>query len=319
MSSSPMTSPARKCGGVLEDFSGLTVYQWSIDPSMQGPGDTVSSGYSERKLAASLKSAITCLLSLYRNQSTYGHLFATGRIATKLERGDTKYCEIYATHLSWMSLCDMARRIVIETCGSSDYTTPLSVSAQKEKHEDFKRRVIKHLEEVLRAKEREEGAFGRLKKIYSFISKGERALSIYIRSKEGTFRVTGAPDFLLLLLGESEQRGWRWPVLVTGEVSTSQALEHIVHGEMLGYMMQAYMTYGTRVAGLIATPSRVLLLIPRIPEKDLEGTVPVMLERLFLSPSEERLLERVERLRSIKPWACTLCDLRSLCPLSHEG
>jgi len=208
---------------------------------------------------------------------------------------------IFATMLSWMAKCPIARNIILDRGGSITYTTPNFVSKTAEWHDALKDAVI----EVLG---------GLVHPIIMDVKETSIEVNVGVRHI-----VSGRPDFLMWI--PSSERS----LMLAGEVTLMSTVRHLIYGEMLFYILSCYINYGSDVAGFLVSPRSLYLLIPKIPESDRDlrryferESAPSLLLRLFRRVDEERAIEVAEELRKKKPWICSLCDLRSLCPISGE-
>lgn len=209
---------------------------------------------------------------------------------------------IFATMLSWMAKCPIARNIVLDRGGSITYTTPNFVSRTAEWHDVLKDAVVEVLMDFALPID--------VEKFSVEVNVGAR------------YMVNGRPDFLMWISGRKLKERH---LMLAGEVTLMPTVRHLIYGEMLFYMLSCYINYGSDVACLLVNPGSLYLLIPKIPESSLalrryfeRESVPALLLRLFRRVDEEQAIEVAEGLRKKRPWICSLCDLRSLCPISGE-
>ncbi|MEM4545370.1 MAG: hypothetical protein QW328_01165 [Nitrososphaerota archaeon] len=316
MSSLPSTFRKKAIEKLYVDTSGLSVYRWLTEASMQELEDKVSQRKFQRKLERSLENVITFLLFLYRNQNIYGRLYVPRSIVGGLRTRSSRLSEpkIFATMLSWMAKCPIARNIVLTSGGGMSYTTPVFVSKLANKHDDLKNIAVDAFEEVLKS-------YPTTDVMYMELAPEETTVIINADSTN-KYVVSGRPDVLMWITGESlEQRH----LVLACELTLMSAIRHLIYGEMTFYITSLYINYGFDVAGLLINPKYIYLILPKIPtdraklkEYFKKEGVPILLLKLFRQIDEERAAKYAEELRNKKPWICALCDLRNLCPISGE-
>ncbi|MEM4620406.1 MAG: hypothetical protein QW607_09360 [Desulfurococcaceae archaeon] len=319
MSSSHSTSQKKPCGDVYGDFSGLSVYRWSIEASTLEWEDKTLLRKFERKLEESLENAIVCLSYLCRNTSTFGLLYAPTWIAKKLRRSHTtssnSYIKLNASELSWIAKCPLAKTILLSSSGSQFYTTPSTVNKLKRKHDSFLEIVNKSLASVF------------TKHGIKYLRIDETKLCLDVSLGEINYIVCGFPDVLYITYIENMNT----PLITVVEATLSPAVKHIIRGEMVFYAIASHIHYGCRVTGLIVNPRYTYLVVFKknsdhgekaggggrgkaLSKKD---SVESFRKLFLISDNVDyfRIVERAEELRNKHPWICSLCDLIHMCPL----
>jgi hypothetical protein len=208
-----------------------------------------------------------------------------------------------------MAKCPVAKNIILAQGGALSYTTPNTVPNLLEKHNILRRIVVENFSNI---------------DTVPLILENEKVHEtvIEISNKKCKYFISGRPDFLALII--SKELAWR-PLMLIGEVTLMPTVKHLIYGEILFYILSHYIKYGVDVAGLLISSNALHLVLPKVPEKknDLkryfEGeSIPALLKKLFRSIRDEDAIEAAEKLRSRKPWICSLCDLRNICPISGE-
>lgn len=300
MSSSPSTSQKNVCEDACEDSSDLLVCQWLTEASMLESGEKTSPRKLKNMLRKSLKKVIMCLSSLCTNRSTCGQLYVPTWIASVSETSLTRSTEnrLAATMLSWMALCPLAKNIMLDSGGAMSYVTPPTLEKLRDKHDVFAEDVEDSVSELLREH-------------FHIIKLGQQKLCLsFDLGKE--YLVCGQPDFSYFIYEERAPEESRTsPLILVGEVTCSPSIEHIVRGELIFYMMAYYVRYGIPTVGLVIGKKSVKLVIPKLRMHD-------DLKKLFTEVSYESSVTKAEKKRFEKPWMCSFCDLKHLCPLGRE-
>lgn len=212
-----------------------------------------------------------------------------------------------ATILSWMAKCPLARCLVLTHGGAFTYTTPLTVQALRETHDEFLKQVIDVFKGVLlnsRVKWIEVDNRGN-------IGPGERKLCLTIFTGSGdrgeSYSICGAVDRSYILFGKD----FNSITALVLETTLSKSVDHFIRGELLFYILAYYVNYGLDTIGILVNPQYVYLVIPK---RGVLGDF----KKLFKKPDYEKAVERAEEKRSRRPWICNLCDLKHICPLGIE-
>ncbi|MEM1631810.1 MAG: hypothetical protein QXJ59_07065 [Thermofilaceae archaeon] len=201
-----------------------------------------------------------------------------------------------ASVLSWMAMCPLAKSIILSSGGAFTYATPPTVEKLKDAHDALVKSVAGAVERAL------SGRFSYLK-----LEPSNGCLTLRL---ERHYVICGRPDLVYLVRG----RGSGFFALVV-DATLSPSVRHKVQGEMVFYIMECFMRYGIATVGLIVGTK---LLVLAAPVFSTEGGVPAMLRNLFKKPEYGSALREAERRRARKPWMCSFCDLKHLCPLGGE-
>lgn len=209
----------------------------------------------------------------------------------------SEHIHLQATTLSWMAKCPLARNIVLSTGGSLSYTTPLTVNKLESKHNEF----LELFEKAMRS------ALSKVK--IGWFEIDAENLCFTISAKGKCYSICGRPDLSYVLYGEQMGGG---ALALVGEVTLSPSIKHMVLGELAFYTISFYVHYGCCVAGFIANPKSVQLMMPKL-------GISNFVKHVFVRKIDyEKALEIAEREREKYPWMCSLCDLKHLCIIGRE-
>ena len=194
-----------------------------------------------------------------------------------------------------MALCPLARSIVLSSGGALSYTTPPTVEKLRERHDEFVEVAREAIASSLRAHH------------LSYLELRPENGCLTLRL-DRDYAVCGRPDMVYLVYGEGVG-----PVVLVCEITLSPSVEHMVRGELLFYIIEHHVRYGTDVVGLLVGTRLIELAVPGSGEG-----VSALLRRLFTKPDHHRAIRKAESERVGRPWMCSLCDLKHLCPLGGE-
>ncbi len=201
-----------------------------------------------------------------------------------------------ATTLSWMAKCPLAKNIVLTSGCAISYATPFTLEELRNKHDAFAKEVNNYVGRLL------ETSFNLVK-----LNPQKLCLSFNFNSSE-KYIVCGQPDLVYFIYRKKFKTS---PFILVSEVTLSPSIRHMARGELLFYMMAYYMHYGVPAVGLVVGKKSVEYILPKL-------KMYRQLKKLFTKKNYKYVIREIEKRRRKKPWMCSLCDLKHLCPLGGE-